>query len=103
MSSYREELKNADPREINSNLLEDTGPNIIDKKIFKKRFSSFTGSGITLTNNEIENIIKIMKYLENRGILLKGTTRKVASQEEQFPNFVRFIMTASLPLIYSHY
>ena len=37
VSSYREELKNADPREINSNLLEDTGPNIIDKKIKKKK------------------------------------------------------------------
>ena len=72
-------------------------------KKFKKRFSSVTGSGITLTTNEIENIIKIMKHLENRGILLKGTTRKVASQEGGFLNFLRFIMTAGLPLMYSNH
>ena len=72
-------------------------------KKFKKRFSSVTGSGITLTTNEIENIIKIMKHLENRGILLKGTTRKAASQEGGFLNFLRFIMTAGLPLMYSNH
>ena len=72
-------------------------------KKLKKRFSSVTGSGITLTTNEIENIIKIMKHLENRGILLKGTTRKVASQEGGFLNFLRFIMTAGLPLMYSNH
>ena len=38
-------------------------------------------SEITLTNNEIKYIIKIIKYLENREILLKGTTRKIISQE----------------------
>ena len=37
--------------------------------------------GITLTNNEIKDIIKVIKSLENRGILLKGTTRKITSQE----------------------
>ena len=72
-------------------------------KKFKKRFSSVAGSGITLTTNELENIIKIMKHLENRGILLKGTTRKVASQEGGFLNFLRFIMTAGLPLMYSNH
>ena len=30
-----------------------------------------------LTNNEIKDIIKIIKSLENREILLKGTTRKL--------------------------
>ena len=38
-------------------------------------------SEITLTNNEIKYIIKIIKYLENREILLKETTRKIISQE----------------------
>ena len=42
------------------------------------------GTGITLTNNEIKDIMKVMKSLENRGILLKGTTRKVTSQEGAF-------------------
>ena len=36
----------------------------------------FTGSGILLTNNEAKDNMKVIKSLENRGILLKGTTRK---------------------------
>ena len=36
---------------------------------------------IMLTNNEIKYIIKIIKYLENREILLKETTRKIICQE----------------------
>ena len=35
-----------------------------------------TESGITLTNNEIKNIIKGINSLENRRILSKGTTKK---------------------------
>ena len=52
------------------------------------------GTGITLTNNEIKDIMKVMKSLENRGILLKGTTRKVTSQEGAFLKFLRPLMTA---------
>ena len=36
---------------------------------------------MTLTNNELKGIIKVIKSLENREILLKGTTRKITSQE----------------------
>ena len=43
-------------------------PNII-------RISSITSSGITLTNKEIKDIIKVNRSLENRGILLKETTQ----------------------------
>ena len=39
--------------------------------------------------------MKIIKFLENRGILIKGTTRKVTRQEG------RFLMTAGLPLMTS--
>ena len=42
--------------------------------------------------------MKVIKSLENRGILLKGTTRKITSQEE---GFLRTLMTAVLPLIKS--
>ena len=42
----------------------------------KSGILSITGSGITLTNNEMIDFIKVIKSLENRGILLKGTTRK---------------------------
>ena len=46
-----------------------------------KKFSSSKSLGITLTNNEIKDIMKVLKSLENTGILLKGTTRKTISQE----------------------
>ena len=39
---------------------------------------------MTLTNNEIKYIIKVIKSLENRGIFLKQTTRKITSQERGF-------------------
>ena len=37
--------------------------------------------------------------LENRGILLKGTTRKITSQEGEFLNFLKPLMTVGLPLM----
>ena len=35
--------------------------------------------------------MKVIKYLENEGILLKGTVRKITSQEEGFLNFLNFL------------
>ena len=43
--------------------------------------------------------MKVVKTLEIRGILLKGATRKITSQEGRFLNFLRLLMTAGLPLI----
>ena len=43
--------------------------------------------------------MKVIQSLENRGILLKGTTRKITSQEGEFLNFLRPLMTVGLPLI----
>ena len=62
---------------------------------------TFFGLGITLTNNEIKDIIKVIKYLENRGTLSKKTNRKIASQEGGFLNFLKLLMTADLPLMKS--
>ena len=45
--------------------------------------------------------MKVIKSLENRGILLKGTTRKITSQEGGFLNFLRPLITASLPVMRS--
>ena len=42
--------------------------------------------------------MKVIKSLENRGILLKGTTRKITSQEGGFLNFLRSLMADGLPL-----
>ena len=36
---------------------------------------------------------------KNRGILLKGATTKITSQEEGFPNFLRPLSTAGSPLM----
>ena len=50
------------------------------------------------SNNQL-NIIKVIKFLENRGISFKGTTRKITSQEGKFLNFLRPLMTNGLPLM----
>ena len=42
----------------------------------------FTGSGIMLTNNETKDNMKVIKSLENKVILLKGTTRKNLSAKK---------------------
>ena len=55
-----------------------------------KKFASSKGSGITLTNNGIKDIMKVIKSLGNRETLLKGTTRKITSQEGGFLNFLKF-------------
>ena len=57
------------------------------------------GSGKTLTNNKIKEIMKVIKVLWNREVLLKGTTRKITSQERGFLNLLRPLMTAGLPLL----
>ena len=60
-------------------MLVDAGINIIGKKI-KNGISLVKGSGITLTNHEIKDIIKVIKSLESREISLKEITKKIASQ-----------------------
>ena len=54
----------------------------LDKKIdkFNKEYITSKGSGIMLTNNEMK-YMKLIKSLENRGNLLKGTTTKIIRQE----------------------
>ena len=59
----------------------------------KKGISSIAGSGIILRDNEIKDNINVIKPLENKGILLKGTTSKIATQKG------RFLNSAGLPLI----
>ena len=66
---------------------------LIDPKIYR--------TGITLTSNEIKGIIKVIKSLEDREILLKGTTTKTTSQEGGFLSFLKPLMTAGLPLMQS--
>ena len=46
---------------------------------FKIISNKHFGAGITQTNNEIKDIMKVMKSLENKRILFKGT-RKITNQ-----------------------
>ena len=43
--------------------------------------------------------MKVIKSLENRGILIKGTSRKITRQEGGFSNFFRPLFTSALPLM----
>ena len=40
-----------------------------------------------------------MRFWENRGILLKRTTRKISNQERGLLNFLRLLMMSPLPLM----
>ena len=66
-------------------------------QVSKKAF----GAGITWTNNEIKDIVKVIKSLENREILLKETTTKSSSQERGFLDFLTLLMADALPLMKS--
>ena len=68
---------------------------VIVKKI-KKGLSSITGLLITLIRNEIKGMIQTIKSLQDGGVLLKGTNRKITGQ---FLNFLRPLMKAGLPLM----
>ena len=45
--------------------------------------------------------MKVIKSLGNRGILLKGTVKKIVSTEGGFFNFLRQLMAAGSPLMKS--
>ena len=83
-----------------NDILVDSVLDVVNKKIkIKKGILSITDSGVTLTNNEVKDIMKVIKPSESRGILLKATTRKIGNQEGGFLNFLRPLMTAGLPLM----
>ena len=48
------------------------------------KFTSGKGSGITLTDNEMKYIMKVIKCLANRGIVLKETTKNSIGQVFKF-------------------
>ena len=51
--------------------------------------------------NEIKKITKGIRSFENRGFILKGTTRKIIIQEAGFVDFLRPFMTTALTLMKS--
>ena len=59
-----------------------------ENKRIDKLSKNVLGSKITQINYEVKDIMKIIRYLKNRLILLKVTTRKMKSQERGLFNFL---------------
>ena len=51
-----------------------------------------------LKNNQTKDIIKVIKSIENRGILLKETAGNIISQEGRLSNFLGLLTEVGLPL-----
>ena len=53
-----------------TNITRSLGKQFVDKQIdkFNIEYKTGEGSGSSLTNNEMQDIIKVIKPLENRGI-----------------------------------
>ena len=51
-------------------------------KMLRKDFHQLQVQQKTQTNNEIKDILKVISSLENRGILLKGVTQKLAVKKD---------------------
>ena len=64
-----------------------------------KELTMIKGSRITLINNEIKDILKVISFLENRGILFIGTAKKIRSQKRGLLNFLRPLMKTGLRLM----
>ena len=63
-----------------------------DARIHKKILGS-RNTTLIISNNEIENIIKIVKSLENSGLLLKGVTETVQNEvKEQKGGFISMLL-----------
>ena len=91
-------------KEVLKAVLETTGKATeyyINKGInnLNTKFRSSKSSGIAIANNELKDIVKVIKSIENRGILLKGRTREITSQQGGFLNFPRLLVTTGLPLM----
>ena len=57
-----------DTKKVNNDILVDTGLNVLGKKI---EIANLSITGSEVTHKLIEDIVKVIKSLENRGTLLK--------------------------------
>ena len=55
------------------------------------------GSGMTLTHNEVKDIIKVINSLQNREILLRGATKNITTQKRGLLNFLVPLKEISFP------
>ena len=62
----------------------------VNKRIneVNKKFTPRKGSGIMLKNNEINDFVQVNRSLENRGLLLKGTAKRLLVKKEDFSIFL---------------
>ena len=64
------------------------------------RISSIMALWIALTNYKTKDNIKVIRNLEKKGVLLKGTTEKFMNKTEGFiGNVLTLLMKVGLPLI----
>ena len=64
------------------------------------RISSIMALWIALTNYKTKDNIKVIRNLEKKGVLLKGTTEKFMNETEGFiGNVLTLLMKVGLPLI----
>ena len=73
----------SDAGEEGTDIAGNYAKDFVDKSIdmFNKNDLTGEGSAIMLTNNEIKDIILVIRYLENTGILLKEATENITTQE----------------------
>ena len=71
----------------------------MDKLSSEELNKMFRDSRVTLTKNEIKDVITVVRSLENRKILLKGTIRKISSQKRGFLNLPSPLMSVVLLLM----
>ena len=63
------------------NLIVNAGPNSLSKNL-KKGLLSITGSRKTLANNEIKDIIEVIRSLNSKRIFLKRTNENAINKKE---------------------
>ena len=70
------------------------------KKILKDELNKkLRGSEIAPTNNEIKDIVKVIRSLQNRAVLIRVVYKIITTQEREFLNFLKPLMTGWLPLL----
>ena len=64
-----------------------------DAGIYKKILVSWNTTTLITSNDEINDIIKIVKYIEDSGLLLKGVTETVQNEvKEQNGRFLSMLL-----------
>ena len=99
---YEKESKNVDPKWLKNkdidNLLVDEGLNTIGKKLKSGTFISYRLR--TNTNEQWDKRYhKVIRSLENKGISLRVTNRKISRQKVRFLEFLIPFRSVRLPLM----